>query len=229
MVRHHKRLTKQEIKEDEVAEFFLGAINYLREHSKRIIGVAIVVVIGLLIVNVAMRERRAAELDAQAWVARANLDMKRGNAASALQGYVSIMDRFPGTWGHSDATFFAANVQFAMSRYDSSMALFQKYLNLKKRRPEFTISSELGVAQCLEQIQMYGEAADTYLKVQREHSDSPLAPEALFGAARCYELMDDFASAERTYNELMEVYPESSQASMAKMPLLEIQAKLENT
>jgi tetratricopeptide (TPR) repeat protein len=227
--KHHKRLTKRELKEDEVAEFVLGTAGYLRQHSKRILGIAIVAVIGALIVNVALRERKAAELEAESWVARANLEMKRGNPASALQSYLGAMDRFPGTWGYSDATFFAANMEFAMSNYDSSMAMFQRYLNLKKRRPEFTVSAELGVAQCLEETGRYGEAAETYLKVQREHADNPQAPEALFGAARCYELTDDLALAERTYNELIDLYPESSQASMAKMPLLEVQARLENS
>lgn len=229
MVRHRKRLSKKEIKEDEVAEFFLETGQYVREHAKRIAGVVIVALIAVLIVTVAVRERRAAELEAQGWIARANLDLKQGNVGGAIQSYSTVMDRFRGTWGHSDATFFEANADFMAGRYDSALVLFERYLNLKKRRDEFTVSSKLGIAQCLEQIGRYGDAADNYLKTQREHPDSPFAPDALLGAGRCYELAGDLSLAENTYGELIDRYPDSNQASLAKMPLLEIQAKLKNT
>jgi TolA-binding protein len=229
LVRHRKRLTKKEIKEDEVAEFFMETGQYVREHAKRIAGVVIVALIAVLIVTVAIRQRRAAELEAQSWIARANLDLKQGNVGGAIQSYSTVMDRFRGTWGHSDANFFTANAHFMTGRYDSALVLFERYLNLKKRREEFTISSKLGVAQCLEQIGRYGDAADSYLKAQREHPDSPFAPDALLGAGRCYELAGDLNLAENTYGELIDRYPDSNQANLARMPLLEIQAKLKNT
>ncbi len=229
MAKHRKRLTKKEIKEDEIAEFLAETVEYVRDHSRKIAGVAIIVAVAALIGMVAVRQRRAAELEAQSWVARANLDLKQGNVASALQTYSTVMDRFRGTWSHSDANFFAANANFITTRYDSALVLFERYLSLKKRREEFTVSSEQGIAQCLEQLARYREAAENYLKVQREHPDSPLAPDALLGAARCYELAGDLRLAESAYSELLDLYPDSNQANVARMPLLEIQAILEKS
>jgi outer membrane protein assembly factor BamD (BamD/ComL family) len=229
LARHRKKLTKKELKEDEVAEFFLESGEYLREHSKKIVGLVIVALIAVLVVTVAMRQRRAAELEARGWIARANIELKQGNVDGAIQSYSTTMDRYRGTWSHSDANFFAANAQFMSGRYDSSLVLFERYLSLSKRREEFTVSSKLGIAQCLEQLGRYGDAAESYLKVQREHQVSPLAPDALLGAARCYELAGDLRMAESTYSDLLDLYPDSNQANLARMPLLEIQAKLENT
>lgn len=228
MARKHRKLTKKEIKEDKVAEFFVGTAQYVRENSKRIAGIAVVAIVVLLIVTVAMRQRRAAEDEAGVWVWRANMDLRAGNVGSAMQSYSAVMDRYRGTWGHSDATFFMANAQFAIGRHDSALVLYEKYLNLGKRRPEFTVSSKEGVAQCLEELDRYADAAESYLKVQREHPESPLASDALMGAARCYRLAGDLRSAEGAYNDLLEVYPESNQATLANMLLMETKAKLEN-
>lgn len=232
MAKQQKRLgklTRKEIKEDKVADFFLALANYSRQHSRRITGVAIAVLIVALVITVAKRERRAAEIEAQTMLARANLDLKEGNFSSALEGYASILERFRGTWGYSDAVFLSADANFGTARYDSAMVFFEKYLNLKKRREPFTVSSKVGIAQCLEQMEKYSDAAESYLKVQREHPADPLAPDALFGAARCFELASDLREAETAYKDLIALYPKSRQATLAKMPLLEIQAKLENT
>jgi TolA-binding protein len=229
LARHRKKLTKKELKEDEVAEFFMQSGEYVREHSKKIAGLVVVALIVVLVVTVALRQRKAAEIEAQGWIARANLDLKQGNIDGAIQSYSTIMDRFRGTWSHSDANFFAANAHFMSGRYDSSLVLFERYLSLSKRREEFTASAKLGVAQCLEELGRYQDAADSYLKVQREHPDDPLAPDAILGAGRCYELAGDLRLAESTYSDLLELYPDSNQANLARMPLLQIQAKLENT
>lgn len=229
MAKHDRKLTRKEIKEDKVAEFFLMVVVYCREHSRRIFGAVVVVCIAALVFTFAMRQRRAAELEAQTMLARANIDLKQGNFAGALQGYATIMDRYRGTWSYSDAAFFAADAHFGTGRYDSAMVFFESYLNEGKRRDAFTISAKIGIAQCNEEMGRYKEAAESYLKVQREHAEDPLAAEALFGAARCYELASDLGQAEAAYKQLIELYPNSRQAGIAKMPLLEIQAELENT
>lgn len=229
MARRRRRLKKKDIKEDEVAEFFLESTDYVRTHWKQIVGIGVVAGIALGVWLAASSERSKAEIEAQTWIWRANLDMKQGSIGSAIQNYSSIIERYRGTWGHSDANFFLANAHFATGRYDTALVMFEKYLNLGKRRDEFTVSAKQGIAQCLEEIGRYEEAAESFRKVQREHPESPLAPDALLGAARCYELAKDLPSAESAYNELLDLYPDSSQSALAKMRLLETQARLENT
>jgi TolA-binding protein len=229
VAKHRKRLTKKELKEDKVAEFFTEIAQYVQDNAKKVAGVIVLVVIVALIGSIAMRQRRAAEDEAKAWMARANLDLKQGNVSSALQAYEGIIDRFRGTWSQSDANFFMANTHFATGEHDSALVLFERYLGLKKRREEFTVSAKQGIAQCLEQSGRFRDAAESYLKVQREHPASPLAPDALLGAGRCYELAGDLQLAESTYSEIVELYPDSNQAALVKMPLLEIQAQLENS
>jgi TolA-binding protein len=229
VAKQQKRLTKKEIKEDKVADSLLAVANFTRAHSRQITGVMIGILVVALIFTVARRQQRAAELEAQGLLARANLELKQGNYSSALQGYATVLERFRGTWAYSDAIFLSAGADFGTARYDSAMVLFEQYLGLKKRRDAFTVSAELGMAQCLEQMGRYGDAAESYLKVQREHPESPLAPDALFGAGRAYELAGNLERAEATYKDLIDRYPKSRQATLAKMPLLEVQAKLEKT
>jgi len=227
--KQQKRLTRKDIKEDKIADFFLAATNYARQNSRKLTGIAIGVLVILLVITIARRERAAAELEAQGLLARANLDLQQGNYSSALEGYQNILERFRGTWGHSDATFLSGDANFATGRYDSALVFFESYLDLKKRRETFTVSAQMGVAQCLEQLSKFSDAAEAYLKVQREHPADPFAPDALFSAARCYELMQDLPKAEAAYKDLIDRYPKSRQATLAKMPLLEIQAQLEKT
>ncbi len=229
MAKRRRKLTKKEIKEDEVAEFFMSSGQFIKGHWKKFVGGIIVVVIAVAIWGTWKHEHGKAEAEAQTWLWRANLDMRSGKVGSAIQSYTNITERYRGTWSHSDATFFMANAQFSTSRYDSAMVMFEKYLNLGKRRDQFTISSEIGIAQCLEQLTRYDDAAQRYLKVQQEHPDSPLAPDALLGAARSYELAENLQMAESTYGELLDLYPDASQASIARIRRLEMQAKLETT
>jgi TolA-binding protein len=155
--------------------------------------------------------------------------MRSGNVGNAIQAYTNIIERYRGTWSHSDATFFMANAQFSTGRYDSALVTFETYLDLGRRRDQFTVSSRMGIAQCLEELTRYDDAAQRYLMVQQEHPESPLAPDALLGAARCYELAGDLQMAESTYGKLLDLYPDASQASIARIRRLEMQAKLETT
>jgi TolA-binding protein len=229
VAKRRRKLTKKEIKEDEVAEFFVDTGHFIGNHWKKIVGGIIVVVIAVAIWGTWKHERGKAEAEAQTWLWRANLDMRSGNAGSAIQSYTNIIERYRGTWSHSDAVFFMANAQFSTGRYDSAMVMFETYLDLGKQRDQFAVSSEMGIAQCLEQLTRYDDAARKYLQVQQENPESPLAPDAILGAARCYELAGNLQTAESTYGDLLDLYPDASQASIARIRRLEMQAKLETT
>lgn len=229
MAKPRKRLTRRDIKEDELGEFVLSAWKYIREHTRQVAGIIAFVLVAVIIVTFAIRERRAAEESAQALLAQGNAQLTRGNLRAAIDMYDNVMDKYRGTLGHSDAVFFAANAHFLAGNYDSALVFFQRYLSLKKRRQDFTISAEEGIAQCLEEIGRYKEAAEAYLKVQREYPKSGLAPDALMGAGRCYELAGNLKEAERVYKELVDLYPDSNEASAVRIPLLELQARLEKS
>jgi len=229
LARQGRRLRRRDIKEDELAEFVLKAWNYTRGHSKQIAGIVIFACIAAIVVGFAIHGRRQAQLEAQFWLSQGSDALAQGRFEAALQAYNNVIDKYRGTLGHSDAIFFAGNTHFMMGNYDSALVFFQRYLNLKKRRSEFTISAEEGIAQCLEEIGRYREAADAYLKVQREHPDSDLAPDALMGAGRCYELAGDLEQAEKMYQDLIDLYPDTYEAKIMKVPLLELQARLESS
>jgi TolA-binding protein len=220
-----RKLTKKELKEDEFAEFVGESIIYVKHHSRRIIGVAVVIIVVAVAVTFAIRQRRAAEADAQAILARGNFDLKQGNYAAALRAFSGIRGRYRGTWSSADATFFAANAYFASGRYDSSMALFNEYLNQGKRRGDLTVSAKAGVAQCLEEQGMYLEAANTYLKTQQEHPDNVLARDILLGAGRCFRLAGELVNAIEVYNDLIEMYPDSREAELARLHVLELEVR----
>lgn len=228
MPKYHRRFERKEIKKDEFAEIVEKAVGVGAKHARQIIGIVLLVGIALVIAVFSVRSRREAQSIAQALLAEANMDAGSGNLKAALAGYSDIIGRYRGTWAHSDAVFFAGNAHFYSGSYDSAMVFFDRYLNLKKRRPEFTISAKIGKAQCLEEIGRYMEAANYYLQVQREHPESPLACDALLGASRCYRNLLEYDLAVQTYKELVGKYPESNEADIAKILLLETQAILEN-
>ncbi len=228
MPKYHRRFEKKEIKKDEFAEIVEKTLGVWETYGRQILGVVLLVGIAVVIAVFALRARKEAQLSAQAILAEANMDAGSGNLASALTKYEDVIARYRGTWAHSDAVFFAGNAHFYSGSYDSAMVFYDRYLSLKKRRPEFTISAKIGKAQCLEEIGRYKEALDYYLQVQRENPEDPLTCDALLGAARCYRNLQEYDLAAKTYKELIEKYPESSEAEIARVFLLEVEAILEN-
>ena len=225
MAKKGKKLTKKDLKEDEFAELVGETIIYARHHSRRIIGAVIVVIVVAVAVTFAIRQRRAAENEAQAILARGNFDLSQGNFQAALRTYSGIRQRYRGTWSAADATFFAANAHFASGRYDSSMVLYDEYLNQGKRRDDLTVSAKAGIAQSFEEKGFYGQAAENYLKTQREHPDNVLARDVLLGAARCLRLDGQLDRAIEVYNELIDMYPDSREAELARMQVLELEVR----
>ena len=227
MARRGRKLTKKELKEDEFAEFVEEGILYAKHHARRIVGVLIVVIVVAIAVTFSIRQRQAAEAEAQGILTRGSFDFKQGNYAAALRSYSLLTERYRGTWSAADAIFFAANTNYATARYDSAMVLFNQYLNQGKRREELTVSAKNGIAQCLEELGRYGDAAANYLKTYQEHPDNVFAKDVLLGAARAYNLAGNINRAMEVYEDVMELYPDSREAELAKTQLLELQAKSE--
>lgn len=225
MARKGKKLTKKDLKEDEFAEFVGESMLYVKHHSRRIIGILIVVIVVAVSVTFVIRQRRAAEIEAQAILSRGNFDFKQTNYGAALRTYAGIRQRYRGTWSAADATFFSANAYFASARYDSAMALYNEYLNQGKRRDYLTVSAKAGIAQSLEEQAMYAEAANNFLKTQQEHPDNMLARDMLLGAARCFRLAGNHDRAIEVYNDLIELYPDSREAELARMQVIELEVR----
>ena len=219
------KLTKKDLKQDEFAEIVGEAVLYVKHHSRRIIGLVIIVIVIAIGSIFVVRQRRAAEIEAQTILARGTFDLKQGNYASALRTYSGIRQRYRGTWSAADATFFSANAYFASGSYDSSMAFYNEYLNQGKRRDDLTVSAKAGIAQSLEEKGMYLEAASSYLKAQQEHPDNVQARDLLLGAARCFRLAGDLVRAVEVYNDLIDTYPDSREAELARMQVLELEVR----
>lgn len=219
------KLTKHDLKTDEFADAVGESMIYVKHHSRRIIGLAIIVIVVAIGTTFVIRQRRAAEVEAQTILSRGNFDLKQGNYPSALRTYSGIRQRYRGTWSAADATFFTANAYFATGRYDSSMALYNEYLNQGKRRDDLTVSAKAGIAQSLEEKGIYAEAANSFLKAQQEHPDNVLARDLLLGSARCFRLAGNVARSIEVYNDLIDSYPDSREAELARMQILELEVR----
>jgi len=225
LTRKGRKLTRKDIKDDGFAEFAGESVLYVKHHSRRIIGLAIVVIVVAVGFTFVIKQRKAAEVEAQTILSRGNFDLKQGNYAAALRTYAGIRQRYRGTWSAADATFFAANAYFASESYDSSMALFNEYLNQGKRRQDLTVSAKAGIAQSLEEKGLYEEAANNFLKAQQEHPDNVQARDLLLGAGRCFRLAGNVDRAVEVYNGLIETYPDSREAELARMQVLELEVR----
>lgn len=219
------KITKKDLKEDHFAEMVEDGFIYVKHHSRRIAGALIVIIVIAIGVTFSIRQRRAAEIEAQAILARGNFDFKQGNYQAALRTYSGIRQRYRGTWSAADATFFSANSYFASGLYDSSLVLYDEYLNQGKRRADLTVSAKVGIAQSLEQKGLYEDAANSFLKTQQEHPDNVLAKDALLGAARCFRLAGNLDRAIEIYNDLMDMYPDTREAELARMQVLELEVR----
>lgn len=112
---------------------------------------------------------------------------------------------------------------FAAARYPEVAAWTERILarNLplssaeRRRVEQLRALARFEVARQHEQEEDWAEAAEQYRVLAQESPDSPIAPDALFNAAVCYEKVGDRSSAADCLERIVSLHPESKHAGNA--------------
>ena len=117
MLRPRKRITKKEIKEDPLVTNYLKVQNWLKKHSKQInIAIGGIIVV-LLIVLMAVRSKRQAEIKAESQLSVVEQFYYQMDYNKVVQQMPEIIDKYRGTRAAGEAAFFVANSYYNLKDY----------------------------------------------------------------------------------------------------------------
>lgn len=221
-MKHEKRFVKEALKKDELNSLLAKVIkltrNFFAKNTKVIkIVLVFIVVVGLL--NTFYFIKRTKE-DKKALVilSQGIEEYKKEKYEDALNYLKDIYTKYKLSKYKGISLYYSGNCYFNLGKYDEAIEYYEKACS-SNVLPLIKILSKEGIAYCYEQKKDYKKAEEILLKLSKELQVSFLTPEVLFNLARCYEIQGKNKDAEKTYQEIIDSYINSSWANQAKIKL----------
>jgi len=222
MLRAPKKLTKKQIKEDKFVTLYLQAQDYLQANSRQLLAGAAILVVVVAATFIFAKTRAQKEEAAVVELTKGRIEYFAENYDTAIGILQNLVEEYEGTNSAAVGKFYLANAYFNSGNFINAEFYFREYLD--SADDELLAPSAMsGLAACLEQQGNVEEAAQTYLKAAREYSDSYLAAENLYHAARCFRLSGKLEEAKLALSELIDDHPKSTYKNTAEIMLGEIE------
>lgn len=132
----------------------------------------------------------------------------------ALRQYQAVADRAPQSALAVEARFRMAGIYEVKKDFDKAIPLYESAANANTGDTAARARFRLG--ELFEAKGDYGAAAKSYMRVAILFFHEELSPESLLRAARCFEKNNERDQAVKTYREVLDEYPNSPQAALAR-------------
>lgn len=219
MQRSSRRLTKQELKEDEFVNKVMAVWAYVQDNYPKVIAgvgaVIIVILVGVMIRQQAEQARRAA-VEALGSV---RVSLMQGQVEAAILEAERVAEEYSGKPAAGQALQMLGNIYFDAGRRAEAQAAFQRYLDEYGAEGAWGYGAWSGVAACLEEQGDAAGAGEKYLAYASKFPKSAFAPLALQEAARCFRLADAPERARSALQKIVDGYPDSQSARTAQAEL----------
>ncbi|HUL43804.1 MAG TPA: tetratricopeptide repeat protein [Bacteroidota bacterium] len=220
MLSPKKKISKKEIKQDPLISFYDQSVSFYYE-NKKTIGYALtalaVLVVGIIIYTNNQRTnnaKAAAELgkvfpiyDAGENDTRQYKVAVEGAADRGIMGLRAIVDNYGSTEAGELARFYLASAYYNLGQYDDALKQYESFSNGSDLLKS---SADAGIGRCYEAKQDLGKAATYFEKAAGVSKNSPMTPEYLNSAARCYGLSGEKEKAVTLLKRLKKDYPTST-------------------
>lgn len=161
------------------------------------------------------RSRAADETQAAGKLAEANLYYWQGAYDRSLQGARAVSEQWPGAPSGVDALRLAGDSYFWLGNYKEAVAQYQGYL-AKRKSGVLADGVRRSLAYTLESNQQSKEAAAAYEALVGRF-DRESSAEFLYGAARCYQALNQPKEADLRLKRLVDEFGETSYAIRARI------------
>ena len=216
MLKPRKRLTKREMKEDKFVTFAANATDFFQQNWRQIaLGIAAVLVV-ILVSAGWVKHRQTRENTASERLAEAAIAEQEGETDRAEELYAQVVSKFGRTKAGIPACTSLGALQFSGGKFDDAIATYRKALDRAGADPLGAFAAYSGVGACLEEQGKYEEAAIQYRSYAKKYPRSPLAPETLSDAARCFMQAGRTDEAKTTLEQILRVHPKSPAAHHAR-------------
>ncbi len=230
MLRPKKKISRREIKQDQLVTTYFKAQNWFEEHRKVIssgtVALIVVLLAGWIYVNNQMRNEESAKAalgailpyyDQDRWEVAIN-----GVLQENIRGLSAIVSEYDGTPSGELAKFYLANAYYNLKNYDEASMYFEQ---ADLDDPILVASAKAGEAACAEAKGNWQEAASMFEAASDLVTDEMFASEYLFDAATCYARAGNKDRSAELLKKLKKEYPTSTYARDAERLMVQVEAQ----
>lgn len=221
-MKQEKRFVKEALKKDELISVIAKTVKLTRsfftENVKLVKFSAILIGVICLLSVVYLVIKNNEDKKALVVLSNAMEEYKVGKYQDALNYLKDINTKYKISRYRGTSLYYSGNCSFNLGKYDEAIEYYEKACS-SNILPLMKILSKEGVAYCYEQKKDYKQVEEILLKLSKKLQVSFLTPEVLFNLARCYEMQGKIKEAEKTYQEIVDSYINSSWANQAKIKL----------
>ena len=215
-----KRLTKEELNQDEFTASVFKFIGYAENNYPKLIAgagaVVLVVLIGLFIQDNANKKPQAG-IDA---IGDVQDSLMQGNTSSAITKAQAIARDYSGEEIAGRAVITLANIYYDQGRFEEATAQYQQFLSqVSDASGPQGYGAHAGIAASMEAQGNAIGAAQQYVKYADSYAQTPYAALALLEAGRCYIAAGNTDQAIQVFKRIRQEYAASSQARQAQTEL----------
>lgn len=230
MLKPRKKITKKELKQDQLVTTYFKVVEYLRNNRRLVSGMTTGIVIAAIVVVVYMNNRRASNAEAntelssvlQLFDGGAYQLAINGDPTRNITGLKSIVDNYGGSVSGERAKIYLGDCYYYLGDYDNALKYFKDYDGSDRM---LEASALAGVAEVYEVRKDYEKAADYFDRAAARDSKNFLAPQYLVAAARNYIKAGKKSRAIDLLERVQKDFPDSPYTANADLYMAE--AKVE--
>lgn len=213
------KITKRQLKEDELVQVTFKATSFVQEHLNAIVITILAIAIiagGISLYNFyhSKNLKEASVLFYQAY-----LDYKDENFDNALTNFQKLYDSYSGTSIGKEALMYLGNIYYRKAQFEDAQKYFKKCAGTFSDEHPFNISAKEGLAACFEAQGNFEDAAKNYKKIALQVNDKVISPRNLMAAGRAYDAAGKRDEAQKLFQEIVDNYPDSAEKIEAQNKL----------
>jgi TolA-binding protein len=234
-----KRTERHHLKENEFAEWLLGAKTWYEANSRILGYVAIAVVLGLVAVMGTMTFRQMSAGKASSALAEAlalaeapvlppapgeagkppvqrpgTYPTDRARLEAALPKLLAVADAYPGSDAGIMARYRAASALVAVGRTQEGLQRYREVV--EKGKGAYQAMARLGIAEAYMMAGQFDQAVSAFKDVESLKSDDVPADGVLMQLGRAYQLAGKTEDAKKTFKRVVDEFPQSPYAAAAR-------------
>lgn len=210
------KITKRQLKEDELLHATLAASGFVQTHLKTI-GLTILglgVVAGL-VAGYQYYTTNANE-EASKVLFQANNAFQKQSYAEAVKFYEQLQSDYSRTQSGKDGLILMANAYYKTGDYDKAIEAYKECVSRYPGNDFFGLAAREGIAESLESKGSHKEAAEKYEEIAERYAHKTITPRNLLAAARAYQAAGDTDKAKKACQTILDKYADSPEKTQAE-------------
>jgi len=214
MLQKKKKLSKKEIKEDKLINFYKSSVNFFEKYKNKVFTYSGVLVIVVAVVYFYLNQKSENDQKAGLELSRimslydqgSYLEAIEGRQGTNIIGLKRIVDEYSGTENGETAKIYLANSYAFLSNYDEAFKYYEDYSG---GIDYFEAASLAGQAGYYAMKEDYEKAANLYLKASKQSKVNSQNPDYMLNAGIYFLKIGQMDESKILFNKIKEDYATS--------------------